>query len=246
MFGNFFKPPHGDINGIITPKKKTPEELEAMFNLRRGFLTATGKVAVAGIAGTILPTETLAKVFKTENGTIEKADKGSEKSFTHEEINKIFDKGSISINDYYFTDILMYKIGGEAKTQQDTKFIKEKIEKSIKNKNPIKKIKVPVAYSEKNHAGVVVYDEDYALDLPVSEEIKIELEKAKNNTNNGKIVKKIVGDGLIAEAETIKGRGWVILPPGTLLAKVDDRWCIASCLNPVYQIDKRPCPPCKQ
>jgi hypothetical protein len=237
MFGNFFKPPHGDINGIITPKKKTPEELEAMFNSRRGFLTATGKVAVAGIAGTILPTETLAKVFKTENGTIEKADKGSEKSFTHEEINKIFDKENITQDDYYYTDILLsIQDGGR---QIDSKFVVEKVKKGVK------KIKVPVAYSQKTPTGDFVYAKDYELDLPVSEEIKAELIKAKDGTNNGKIVKKVTGNGLIAEAETVKGRGWVILPPGTLLARVDSQWCIASCLNPVYDVHKRPCPPCK-
>jgi hypothetical protein len=245
MFGNFFKPPHGDVNGIITPPSENAEEksarLDAKFGKeavmnRRGFLTGTAKLAGAAVVAAALPTDAMAKLISTENGVIDKKPI-SEKNFSHEDINKIFDKGNITQDDYYYTNILLsIQEGGK---QIDSKFVTEKVSKGKK------KIKVPVSYAERTPTGKGVYAKDYELDLPVSEEIKAELIKAKDGTNNGKIVKKVTGNGLIAEAETVKGRGWVILPPGTLLAKVDDKWCIASCLNPVYDVHKRPCPPCK-
>jgi hypothetical protein len=69
--------------------------------------------------------------------------------------------------------------------------------------------------------------------------------KAKEGKNDGKLVKVVNGHGLIAEAETVKGKAWVILPPGTLIVNIEGKACIASCLNPIHRFEKRACPPCK-
>lgn len=203
---------------------------------RRGFLKGAAVAAGAMAVGTMLPNEAEAKSKADqalESGKkIEDLHGDIEKGFRPEEIEAMYTKNEIRRSDYYRPDILS--------SGKDSPFIKEQKRKGVSVKKD-----VLVVTPEPTPEGILVFQGEIRLDLPVSEEIKSELEKSKQGQNNGKLVRKVVGHGLIAEAETVRGLAWVILPPGTLIANIDGKACIASCLNPITRFEKRPCPPCK-
>lgn len=203
---------------------------------RRGFLKSMG----VGAATAVFSTNSLATLLNTSNGVIEKPMTPSEKAekvFYPKDLENIFSKNEIIRDDYYFPNALSADKG------KLSPFINERIKKGV-----VVLEGVPVVYPETPEKKEInkkpIFDSIIKLDLPISQDIKDELIKAENNTNDGKKVKKVVGHGLIVEAETVKGKGWVILPPGTLIARLDDKVVIASCLNPIYKIEERKCPPC--
>ncbi len=170
-----------------------------------------------------------------------------EKGFRPEEIEKMFKEERILRSDYYRPDILS--------SGKRSPYIKSQIQKGIE---VIKD--VPVAVPKKTLNNIGVFQETIRLDLPVSQTIKDQLEMIVSD-NYGKYsqlshVRLVTDNGLIVETQTAAKekdykKAWVILPPGTLLVKVDNiggddvHWCIAACLNPIYRVDKRKCPPCE-